>query len=40
MTVRFDNCTHYQGDNDINGRLVGGNPFPDPETLNEPGIQA
>ena len=40
MTVRFDNCTHYQGDNDINGRLVGGNPFPDPEVLNEPGIQA
>jgi hypothetical protein len=40
MTVRFDNCTHYQGDNDINGRLVGGNPFPDTPNLNDTGIQA
>ena len=40
MTVRCDNCTHYQGDNDINGRLVGGNPFPDPELLNALGTNA
>lgn len=28
MQVRFDNATHYEGDNDINGRVSGGNPFP------------
>ena len=29
MQVRYDNATHYEGDNDINGRTVAGNPFPD-----------
>jgi hypothetical protein len=29
MTIRYDNATHWQGDNDINGRVNGGNPFPD-----------
>ena len=37
MQVRFDNATHYQGDNDVNGRVNGGNPFPDAVALNEPG---
>jgi hypothetical protein len=37
MTVRYDNATHYQGDNDVNGRVTGGNPFPDTVGLNEPG---
>lgn len=37
MTVRYDNATHYQGDNDVNGRITGGNPFPDTVALNEPG---
>lgn len=34
MTVRFDNATHYQGDNDVNGRVDGGNPFPDSVDVN------
>jgi len=34
MTIRFDNATHYQGDNDINGRVASGNPFPDTASLN------
>jgi hypothetical protein len=37
ITVRYDNATHYQGDNDINGRVSGGNPFPDTVGLNAPG---
>lgn len=36
MQVRFDNATHYQGDNDVNGRVNGGNPFPDTVELNDP----
>ena len=28
MQVRYDNATHYQGDNDVNGRTSSGNPFP------------
>jgi hypothetical protein len=28
MQVRYDNATHYQGDNDVNGRTTQGNPFP------------
>jgi len=28
LTVRFDNATHFQGDNNVNGRVSGGNPFP------------
>lgn len=35
IQIRFDNATHYQGDNDINGRVQGGNPFPDSVDLNE-----
>ena len=38
LTVRFDNATHYQGDNDVNGRVNGGNPFPDSVDLNAPGV--
>lgn len=37
LTVRFDNATHYQGDNDVNGRVNSGNPFPDSVELNSPG---
>jgi hypothetical protein len=37
MTVRYDNATHYQGDNDVNGRVTGGNPFPSNVGLNELG---
>jgi len=40
MQVRYDNATHYQGDNDINGRTSGGNPFPDTVGLNELGTNA
>ena len=40
MQVRYDNATHYQGDNDINGRTSAGNPFPDTVGLNEPGTTA
>lgn len=29
LAIRFDNATHYEGDNDINGRVSGGNPFPE-----------
>lgn len=35
MSVRYDNATHYQGDNDVNGRVDSGNPFPDEPSLNE-----
>lgn len=35
MQVRYDNATHYQGDNDVNGRTSAGNPFPDTVGLNE-----
>ena len=28
MMIRYDNATHFQGDNDINGRVEAGNPFP------------
>ena len=34
MTVRYDNATHYQGTNTINGRVESGNPFPDSVELN------
>lgn len=34
MTIRFDNCTHYQGDNVLGDLITGGNPFPFDETLN------
>lgn len=34
MTVRYDNATHYQGDNDVNGRVETGNPFPETFDLN------
>jgi len=33
MMIRYDNATHFQGDNDINGRVEAGNPFPDDNTL-------
>lgn len=36
LQVRFDNATHYQGDNDVNGRVNGGNPFPDAVEFNTP----
>ena len=40
LNVRYDNATHYQGDNDVNGRVDGGNPFPDTVDLNELSNQA
>lgn len=36
LTIRFDNATHYQGENDVDGRSTGGNPFPDGVDLNTP----
>jgi hypothetical protein len=33
MMIRYDNATHFQGDNDVNGRVEAGNPFPDDNTL-------
>ena len=39
LNVKYDNATHYQGDNDINGRVDGGNPFPDTVGLNEVSLQ-
>tara|TARA_Y100000389_G_C17403164_1_gene486534 strand:- start:368 stop:1006 length:639 start_codon:yes stop_codon:yes gene_type:complete len=29
MQIRYDNAVHFEGDNDVNGRTVSGNPFPD-----------
>jgi hypothetical protein len=29
LQVRYDNAIHFEGDNDINGRTVSGNPFPE-----------
>jgi len=40
MQVRYDNATHYQGDNDVNGRTSSSNPFPDTVGLNELGTNA
>jgi hypothetical protein len=41
MSIRYDNATHYQGSNDIDGRLEGGNPFPYiTPLLNQLGIEA
>jgi len=40
LQVRFDNATHYQGDNDVNGRVTAGNPFPESVAFNEPGTTA
>lgn len=40
LNVKYDNATHYQGDNDVNGRVDGGNPFPDSVDLNETSLQA
>lgn len=28
MNVRFDNASHFEGDNNIDGRVSGGDPFP------------
>ena len=36
LQVRYDNATHYQGSNDVDGRVDGGNPFPDAVDLNDP----
>lgn len=40
LAIRYDNATHYQGDNDVNGRVDAGNPFPDEPSLNELSNQA
>ncbi len=29
MQIRYDIAVHFEGDNDVNGRTVGGNPFPE-----------
>jgi len=34
LQIRFDNATHYQGDNNVNGRVSDGNPFPDEVDVN------
>ena len=34
MTVRYDNATHYQGDNG-DSRILSGNPFPDPADIGD-----
>lgn len=34
MTVQYDNAIHFEGDNDSNGRVVGGNPFPETVATN------
>jgi hypothetical protein len=39
LQVRYDNATHYQGDNDVNGRATAGNPFPDAVDFNTLGVQ-
>lgn len=39
LQVRYDNATHYQGDNDVNGRATSGNPFPDSVAFNTLGVQ-
>lgn len=39
LQVRYDNATHYQGDNDVNGRTTSGNPFPDSVAFNTLGVQ-
>ena len=39
LQVRYDNATHYQGDNDVNGRVTSGNPFPDAVDFNTLGVQ-
>ena len=39
LQIRFDNATHYQGDNDVNGRATSGNPFPDSVAFNTLGVQ-
>lgn len=33
LAVRFDNATHYEGDNNINNRVDGGDPFPQTVTV-------
>jgi len=40
LTVRYDNATHFEGDNDINGRTAAGNPFPENPVTGDDGIQA
>lgn len=40
LQVRYDNATHYQGDNDVNGQVDAGNPFPDNVDLNDPSAGA
>jgi hypothetical protein len=40
LQIRYDNATHYQGDNDINGRVDGGNPFPSAVDFNTLGTSA
>ena len=33
LAVRFDNATHFEGDNSINERVEGGDPFPSSVTV-------
>jgi hypothetical protein len=40
MQIRYDNATHYNGDNSINGRTEGGNPMPQSTPDISSGIEA
>lgn len=40
LTIRFDNATNYQGTNDIDGRVQGGDPMPDASLFGTDGPQA
>ena len=35
LTIRFDNAIHFEGDNDVNGRVEAGNPFDEGSSINQ-----
>ena len=35
LTVRYDNAIHFQGDNDVNGRVEAGDPMDDAASINQ-----
>jgi hypothetical protein len=40
MQIRYDNATHFEGDNDLNGRTSAGNPFPETPVVGSDGVLA
>lgn len=40
MQIRYDNATHFEGDNDLNGRTSAGNPFPETPVVGNDGVLA